>query len=210
MNRRDESRGGARGDVGVAADGPQLLEREPLEVACVLARALALVVARGRVERLDEPAALTRGAKAQVDRPERAFVGRRALAERLSARDVATIVGRHLEAMAEVVLSHGGTIDKFQGDAVMAIFGAPDPVEDHAERALRCALGMQQRQAELNVLGWGTDVQTLGLGIGVNTMIFSLVSGVILRPLPYKEPNRLVMLWETDRTSGTVRDRSHT
>ena len=91
------------------------------------------------------------------------------LAERLSARDVATIVGRHLEAMAEVVLSHGGTIDKFQGDAVMAIFGAPDPVEDHAERALRCALGMQQRQTELNALGWGTDIQTLGLGIGVNT-----------------------------------------
>src|SRR5213083_1159168 len=91
------------------------------------------------------------------------------LAERLSARDVATIVGRHLEAMAEVELSHGGTIDKFQGDAVMAIFGAPDPVEDHAERALRCALGMQQRQTELNALGWGTDIQTLGLGIGVNT-----------------------------------------
>src|SRR6266480_2658139 len=99
------------------------------------------------------------------------------LAERLSARDVATIVGRHLEAMAEVVLSHGGTIDKFQGDAVMAIFGAPDPVEDHAERALRCALGMQQRQAELNVLGWGTDVQTLGLGIGVNTG--SVIAGTV-------------------------------
>ena len=79
------------------------------------------------------------------------------LAERLSARDVATIVGRHLEAMAEVVLSHGGTIDKFQGDAVMAIFGAPDPVDDHAERALRCALGMQQRQTELNAVGWGTE-----------------------------------------------------
>ena len=40
---------------------------------------------------------------------------------------------------------------------------------------------------------------SLALGIGVNTMIFSLVSGVILRPLPYKEPNRLVMLWEHDR-----------
>jgi class 3 adenylate cyclase len=99
------------------------------------------------------------------------------LAERLSARDVATIVGRHLEAMAEVVLSHGGTIDKFQGDAVMAIFGAPDPVDDHAERALRCALGMQQRQTELNAIGWGTDVETLGLGIGVNTG--SVIAGTV-------------------------------
>ena len=59
-----------------------------------------------------------------------------AIAERLSARDVAGVVGRHLSAMAEVVLAHGGTIDKFQGDAVMAIFGAPDPQPDHAERAL--------------------------------------------------------------------------
>ena len=68
-------------------------------------------------------------------------------AERLEARDVAAIVGRHLSAMAEVVAEHGGTIDKFQGDAVMAVFGAPEPVPDHAERALRCAIAMQARQA---------------------------------------------------------------
>jgi class 3 adenylate cyclase/DNA-binding NarL/FixJ family response regulator len=92
------------------------------------------------------------------------------LAERLSARDVATIVGRHLSAMAEVVLAHGGTIDKFQGDAVMAVFGAPDPQPDHAERALRCAIAMQARQAELNAEGWGiADLPELGIGVGVNT-----------------------------------------
>ena len=49
--------------------------------------------------------------------------------------------------MAEVVAEHGGTIDKFQGDAVMVIFGAPDPQPDHAERALRCAIAMQARQS---------------------------------------------------------------
>jgi len=92
------------------------------------------------------------------------------LAERLPARDVASIVGRHLSAMAEVVLEHGGTIDKFQGDAVMAVFGAPDPQPDHAERALRCALAMQSRQAELNAPGWGVDgLPELAVGIGVNT-----------------------------------------
>ena len=52
------------------------------------------------------------------------------------AREVASVVGKHLEAMAEVVAAHGGTIDKFQGDAVMAVFGAPEPLPDHAERAL--------------------------------------------------------------------------
>jgi class 3 adenylate cyclase/DNA-binding NarL/FixJ family response regulator len=92
------------------------------------------------------------------------------IAERLEARDVATVVGRHLSAMAEVVAAHGGTIDKFQGDAVMAVFGAPDPQPDHAERALRCAIAMQARQAELNAQGWGVDdLPGLDVGIGVNT-----------------------------------------
>jgi class 3 adenylate cyclase/DNA-binding response OmpR family regulator len=92
------------------------------------------------------------------------------IAERLSARGIADIVGRHLGAMAEIVTEHGGTIDKFQGDAVMAVFGAPDPLPDHAERALRCAIAMQRRQAELNAQGWGeADVDELNVGIGVNT-----------------------------------------
>jgi len=92
------------------------------------------------------------------------------LAERMSARDVASVVGRHLSAMAEVVSAHAGTIDKFQGDAVMAVFGAPEPQRDHAELALRCAIAMQARQAELNADGWGVDgLPELGVGIGVNT-----------------------------------------
>jgi adenylate cyclase len=92
------------------------------------------------------------------------------IAERLSARQIADVVGRHLSAMAEVIAEHGGTIDKFQGDAVMAIFGAPDPLPDHARRALRCAIAMQRRQDELNAQGWGTDeVSSMGVGVGLNT-----------------------------------------
>jgi class 3 adenylate cyclase/DNA-binding NarL/FixJ family response regulator len=93
-----------------------------------------------------------------------------AIAERLTAREIAEIVGRHLGAMAEVIVDHGGTIDKFQGDAVMVVFGAPEPYPDHAERALRCALAMQHRQRELNAQGWGTDsIEALQVGIGLNT-----------------------------------------
>jgi class 3 adenylate cyclase len=96
--------------------------------------------------------------------------GSSTLAERLGARDVAAIIGRHLSAMAEVVLAHGGMIDKFQGDAVMAVFGAPEPQPDHAERALRCAIAMQARQEELNAEGWEVEgLSELGVGIGVNT-----------------------------------------
>ncbi|MEA2550779.1 MAG: adenylate cyclase, partial [Actinomycetota bacterium] len=91
------------------------------------------------------------------------------IAERLSAREIADVVGKHLGAMAEIVAQHGGTIDKFQGDAVMAIFGAPVALTDHAERALRCAIDMQRRQSELNEEGWGAAVPELVVGIGLNT-----------------------------------------
>ncbi len=92
------------------------------------------------------------------------------IAERLSAREIAEIVGRHFTAMAEIVVEHGGTIDKFQGDSVMVVFGAPDPLLDHAARALRCAIAMQARQAELNAEGWGTQaVDGLHIGVGINS-----------------------------------------
>jgi class 3 adenylate cyclase/DNA-binding NarL/FixJ family response regulator len=91
------------------------------------------------------------------------------LAEQLQPREVANLLARHLAAMAEVVLAHGGTIDKFAGDAVMAVFGVPDEQPDHAERALRCGLAMQARQAELNWESWAGGTQELGMGIGVNS-----------------------------------------
>jgi class 3 adenylate cyclase/CheY-like chemotaxis protein len=92
------------------------------------------------------------------------------LSERLGTREIAEVIGRHLGAMAEVVTEHGGTIDKFQGDAVMAVFGAPVPMPDHAARAVTCALAMQARQAELNAQGWDVpEVDRLDVGIGLNT-----------------------------------------
>jgi class 3 adenylate cyclase/tetratricopeptide (TPR) repeat protein len=69
---------------------------------------------------------------------------------------------RFYDAMAAEVDVAGGTVEKFAGDAVMAAFGAPAAHEDHAERALHCALAMQRRLAEL----FGEE---LSLRIGVNT-----------------------------------------
>jgi adenylate cyclase len=99
-----------------------------------------------------------------------------ALAERLSAREVADLLATHLAAMAEVVLAHGGTIDKFAGDAVMAVFGAPGPQPDHAERALRCALEMQAKQAELNSEAREEPVH-VGIGVNTGTVIAGTVGG---------------------------------
>jgi len=91
------------------------------------------------------------------------------LAERLPPRQVAEVVGRHLAAMVEVVTSHGGVLDKFAGDAVMAVFGAPRPSEDHARRALSCAAAMQRRQRALNDEAERTGLAAFQIGIGVNT-----------------------------------------
>ena len=92
-----------------------------------------------------------------------------ALAERLPAREVAEVVGRHLTAMVEVVTSHGGVLDKFAGDAVMAVFGAPRPSADHAQRALACAAAMQRRQKALNYAAEKNRLPTFQIGIGINT-----------------------------------------
>jgi class 3 adenylate cyclase len=91
------------------------------------------------------------------------------LAERLPPRQVAEVVGRHLAGMVEVVTAHGGVLDKFAGDAVMAVFGAPRPTADHARRALECAAAMQRRQVALNEDAEHAGLPMFQIGIGVNT-----------------------------------------
>jgi class 3 adenylate cyclase len=100
------------------------------------------------------------------------------LAERLAPREVAEMIGRHLTAMVEVVTAHGGVVDKFTGDAVMAVFGAPRPASDHARRAVICAAAMQRRQVALNEAA-DVDLPTSEIGIGINTgpMIAGTVGG---------------------------------
>jgi class 3 adenylate cyclase/CheY-like chemotaxis protein len=101
------------------------------------------------------------------------------LAEELPARQLADILARHLAAMGEVVLAHRGNIDKFAGDAVMAVWLEESDGDNHALRALRCALAMQQRQRELNWESWAEGLGPLDMGIGVNTgpVILSSVGG---------------------------------
>jgi class 3 adenylate cyclase len=102
------------------------------------------------------------------------------LAERLPPREVADIVGGHLAAMAEVVQDHGGTLDKFVGDAVMAVFGAPQDIPDHAARAIACAIAMQRRQSERNAgasSGYGRRID-IGIGINTGTVVAGTLGGV--------------------------------
>jgi class 3 adenylate cyclase len=90
------------------------------------------------------------------------LVGSTALASDADPERTRAVLDRFYDAMAEEVTLAGGTIEKFAGDAVMAAFGAPAALEDHAERALHAALAMQRRLGEL----FGGE---LALRIGVNT-----------------------------------------
>jgi adenylate cyclase len=92
------------------------------------------------------------------------------LSERLPAETVIEMLNEYLERMAEVVFRHGGTLDKFIGDAVMAFWNAPIPAEDHATRAVEAALDMLVELESLNE-GWriaGAPAR-LQIGIGLNT-----------------------------------------
>jgi class 3 adenylate cyclase/tetratricopeptide (TPR) repeat protein len=97
------------------------------------------------------------------------LTGSTALAERLDAEDLRAILTSFFNGVATVVQQFGGTVDKYAGDAVMAVFGAPAAHEDDPERAIRAALGMVEAVEHLNAELDRDRGPRLGLRVGVNT-----------------------------------------
>jgi predicted ATPase/class 3 adenylate cyclase len=97
------------------------------------------------------------------------LAGSTALGERLDPEQVRTIVGRFFEQMASVITLYGGTVEKFVGDEVMAIFGLPSTHEDDPARAVHAAQAMQTKLQELNSELQRTHQLALNMRIGVNT-----------------------------------------
>jgi class 3 adenylate cyclase/tetratricopeptide (TPR) repeat protein len=95
--------------------------------------------------------------------------GYTAVAERMDPESVKSLVDRSLQRLGEEVDRFGGRVDKYIGDNVMAVFGAPVAHEDDAERAVRAALGMQDAMAEINERLGATHGVNLALRVGVNT-----------------------------------------
>jgi class 3 adenylate cyclase/tetratricopeptide (TPR) repeat protein len=95
--------------------------------------------------------------------------GSTALGERLDPESLREVMRRYFDAARKVIEQHGGTVEKFIGDAVMAVFGVPVLHEDDALRAVRAAIGLRDALADLNgelERDYGT---TVTVRTGVNT-----------------------------------------
>jgi class 3 adenylate cyclase/predicted ATPase len=93
--------------------------------------------------------------------------GYTAVAERMDPEAVKSLVDRVLMRLGQEVERYGGTVDKYIGDNVMAIFGAPVAHEDDEERAVRAGLGMQAAMSDVNAAG--PDGVQFELRVGINT-----------------------------------------
>jgi class 3 adenylate cyclase/DNA-binding NarL/FixJ family response regulator len=91
------------------------------------------------------------------------------IAEHADPTQLAGQLNTHRAAMNRAILAEGGTVMQFVGDAVMAVFGAPFPQPDHADRAVAAASAMHRLQSEINAR-WAEDGQpAFGLGLGLST-----------------------------------------
>jgi len=91
------------------------------------------------------------------------------ISENLPSEQLVGILNEYLSAMSEVVFRHSGTLDKYQGDAIMAFWGAPIAQADHALNACRAAIEMQQVAKEIRAAWRSENKPLFHLRIGVNT-----------------------------------------
>jgi adenylate cyclase len=92
-----------------------------------------------------------------------------AMSERKSAQHIVDMLNEYFELMVEIVFKHEGTLDKFVGDEIMALFGAPVAHADDAYRAVKVALEMMHALEEWNLVRAAEGEEPIHIGIGINT-----------------------------------------
>jgi len=92
-----------------------------------------------------------------------------AISERLPPEGVVKVLNIYLGYMADVITAYGGTIDEFMGDGILVLFGAPIRCPDDAQRAVACAVAMQQAMESVNQEMTELGLPKLKMGIGINT-----------------------------------------
>ncbi len=91
------------------------------------------------------------------------------MSEKMQPEEVVSLLNEYLSEMTESIFTYGGMLDKFVGDAVMALFGTPAPLKDHALQAVRTAFDMKKRLARLNEKWAAEGRPQLKIGIGINS-----------------------------------------
>jgi len=91
------------------------------------------------------------------------------ISEQLEPAQVVKLLNRYLGAMTDIIMANHGTIDEFIGDAILAVFGAPQRRDDDADRAVKCALAMQAAMAEINTINREEGLPEISMGIALNT-----------------------------------------
>ncbi len=99
------------------------------------------------------------------------------LTEKLQAEEVVAMLNGYFEEMVDAVFKYGGTLDKYIGDALMAVFGSPAPLEDHAWCAMQAAVEMRERLTEFNANRAREGLMEISIGMGIHSD--SVVSGNI-------------------------------
>ncbi len=94
-----------------------------------------------------------------------------AFSETMPSEALVEILNQYLALAVKAVLNEEGTLDKFMGDAVMALFNVPLPQPDHTLRAVRAAMAMQQAMADYNQISANTGCLSFGIGLHVGQAV---------------------------------------
>ncbi|MDF5720620.1 MAG: GAF domain-containing protein [Rhizonema sp. PD37] len=99
------------------------------------------------------------------------------LTENLAAEEVVGMLNEYFESMVEAVFKYKGTLDKYIGDAIMAVYGSPLPLHEHAWMAVQTSLEMRDRLQEFNARRYADNKPKISIGIGINSDV--VISGNI-------------------------------
>lgn len=110
-----------------------------------------------------------KGASCQVTVLFSDLRGFTAMSERMDSREVFTTLNDYFQRMVDVVIEHGGSIDKFMGDAIMAVWGIPTPQENDARKAVESGIRMQQALKAWNMEREATGKPPIHMGVGINS-----------------------------------------
>jgi adenylate cyclase len=160
---------GIAAQAGVAIEGSELARRIEQEAET-----------RAQLSRFLSPALVEQAQKGQLELKKGGELcevtvlfadirGFTAMTERAQPQEIVTLLNELFELMADEVFENGGVLDKFIGDCIMALWGAPVRRSDDATRALRAAIGMQQRLVGYNRERQAAGKAPVAMGIGVNT-----------------------------------------